>query len=119
VASHVLNHTNIRIYPNPIPIDGYLGRAYATRAAAGRKVLGNIYASRAVVDRSDKGNIPANRASAESARVPHTPIAPSKADAEKKEHRSERARYIRLMIIIEAATALCLYGIWQLWHMIH
>ena len=119
MASQAFNHSNVYVYPNPIPIDGYVGRAYATRAAARRNVLGNTFSSRAVVERTVTGISYPNHAVIEIARIPQTSIDLPKAASDKKEGASERVRYIRLMMIVEAVTALCLYGIWQLWHMIH
>ena len=119
MASQAFNHSNVYVYPNPIPIDGYVGRAYATRAATRRNVLGNTYSSPAVVESAITGISQPNRTVTEIARIQQTSIDLPKAASNKKDRASERVRHIRLMIIVEAVTALCLYGIWQLWHMIH
>ena len=61
MASQLLDHSNVRVYPGPIPIDIYARRGYGPRAIAGRGVLGNSYASRAVDDRAGIAGVQTSR----------------------------------------------------------
>jgi molybdopterin biosynthesis enzyme len=95
VASQPLNHSNVRIYLNPIPIDGYLGRPYTLRAAADRNAHGYPYSNRAVVDGAATRKSELSGTVAEPAHVPQAVIEPSNAGRGRKYGVSERICYIR------------------------